>query len=45
MVAEKKSDDIYVELPDGLNRAQVMAAVERAASSVGICGEVLGNPP
>ncbi|WP_425062302.1 hypothetical protein [Pyruvatibacter mobilis] len=36
MVAEKKSDDIYVELPDGLNRAQVMAAVERAAASVGI---------
>lgn len=28
---EKKSDDYYVELPTGITRDQIMAAVERAA--------------
>ena len=33
---EKKSDDYYVELPVGITRAEVMAAVERAARAAGL---------
>ena len=33
---EKKSDDFYVELPEGITRKQVMKAVERAASGAGL---------
>lgn len=36
MATEKKSTDMYVDLPDGIGRDRVMAAVERAAASVGL---------
>ena len=36
MATEKKSTDMYVDLPDGIGRDRVMAAVERAAVSVGL---------
>jgi len=33
---EKKSDDYYVTLPDGITRKQIMSAVEQAASDAGL---------
>jgi len=35
-VKEKKSDDYYIELPQGITRKQIMSAVERAASAAGL---------
>ena len=32
----KKSDDYYVELPQGITRKQIMQAVERAAVAAGL---------
>lgn len=36
MATQKKSDDLYVTLPDGVSREQIMAVVERAAAAVGL---------
>ena len=36
MAKEKKSDDIYVPLPDGVTKAQIMQVVERAAQAAGL---------
>ena len=36
MVAERKSDDYYVEVPTGVTTGQMQQAVERAAESVGL---------
>ncbi len=36
MAKAKKSDDLYVHLPDGLTSDQVAAVVERAAAAVGL---------
>lgn len=36
MAKAKKSDDLYVQLPDGLTSDQVAALVERAAAAVGL---------
>lgn len=36
MAKEKKSDDVYVDLPTGLSRDQIMAAVERASAAAGM---------
>jgi len=36
MTKEKKSTDMYVDLPDGLSRDQIMDVVERAAERVGL---------
>jgi len=36
MMKEKKSDDYYVELPDGISKKQIMLAVERAAADAGL---------
>ena len=36
MTREKRSDDIYVPLPDGITRADMMGVVERAAASAGL---------
>lgn len=33
---EKKSDDYYVDIPDGISRQQMQDLVERAARSVGL---------
>jgi len=33
---EKKSDDYYVELPQGITRTQMMKAVEHAATAAGL---------
>jgi len=32
----KKSDDYFVDLPEGITRKQIMAAVERAAENAGL---------
>lgn len=36
MAKEKKSTDMYVDLPDGLSKQQIMEVVERAAERVGL---------
>lgn len=36
MAKEKKSDDVYVQLPEGVTKAQVMRVVERAATAAGL---------
>lgn len=33
---QKKSDDYFVELPEGITKKQIMKAVERAASGAGL---------
>ena len=33
---EKKSTDIYVDLPEGVSRKQIMGVVERAAAAAGL---------
>ena len=33
---EKKSTDIYVDLPEGVSRQQIMGVVERAATAAGL---------
>jgi len=35
-MTQKKSDDYFVELPKGITKKQIMAAVERAADSAGL---------
>jgi len=40
---EKKSDDIYVDLPEGLSRAQIMGVVERAAEAAGLYISHIGS--
>lgn len=36
MAKEKKSDDHYVELPEGISKKQMMQVVERAAERAGL---------
>jgi hypothetical protein len=36
LAKEKKSDDIYVDLPEQVTREQIMAVVERAAAAAGL---------
>jgi len=36
MAKKKKSNDVYVDLPTGLSRSQIMDAVERAAAATGV---------
>jgi len=36
MAKEKKSDDVYVDLPDNVNRDQIQGVVERAAETAGL---------
>lgn len=36
MAKAKRSTDLYVDLPEGTTRAQVMAVVERAAAAAGL---------
>ncbi len=43
MAKEKKSDDVYVDLPKGLARDQIMAAVERAAEAAGMYISHIGS--
>lgn len=43
MTKEKKSTDMYVDLPDGLSRDQIMDVVERAAERVGLYISHIGS--
>ncbi len=36
MAKEKKSDDYYVEVPEGVTKPQMMSLVQRAAESAGL---------
>lgn len=40
---EKKSDDIYVDLPKGVSRSQMMGVVERAAEAAGLYISHIGS--
>ena len=40
---EKKSDDFYVDLPEGISKQEMMALVERAASSAGLYISHIGS--
>lgn len=42
-MAEKKSDDYYVELPDGVSKKQMMGVVERAAERAGLYVSHIGG--
>jgi hypothetical protein len=43
MAKEKKSTDMYVDLPDGLSKQQIMEVVERAAERVGLYISHIGS--
>lgn len=43
MAQEKKSTDIYVDLPDGITRDQIMGVVERAAAAAGLYVSHIGG--
>ena len=40
---QKKSDDIYIDMPEGVTRKQVMRAVERAATAAGLYISHIGS--
>ena len=43
MAKEKKSDDIFVPLPDDVGKQEIMAVVERAAKAAGLYISHIGS--